>query len=157
LLPAASLLLATACSSGSFEVASTSDATTDADASDGAQDVQVVTNDTSTPGDTGTFECRDPGNCGPLKPHCCASFTFGAGPFPQCPMTAADTKCQTTCQTAIPTMCSSNGRVKVCRNANDCLSDPTNPKCCNVLAGGLVGTVCVSAVVANATGATCTN
>lgn len=157
LLPA-SFLLASACSSGSFEVASTTDAAADADAaSDGASTHDTLVSTDSAQADTGTFECRDPSNCGSLKPHCCVSFTFGPGNFPQCPMATADTKCQATCQTAIPTSCSSNGRVKTCRNSTDCISDSANPKCCNVLAGGLVGTVCVSAIVANATGSSCTN
>lgn len=103
----------------------------------------------STVTEAGTFECRSAGDCGGLKPFCCGTFDLLAGTLPGCPLSGAATKCQATCETQIPLSCPSPGRVKICRDSTDCDSDPQNKKCCNVFAGGLVGSVCASDLVAS--------
>ena len=84
-----------------------------------------------------------------MKPFCCGTFALGAGTLPGCPLSGASTKCEAACETQLPLSCPNPGRVKICRDSADCDSDPQNKKCCNIFAGGLVGSVCASDLLAS--------
>ncbi|MBK7397717.1 MAG: hypothetical protein IPJ34_15825 [Myxococcales bacterium] len=129
------------CSSNDFGVAGTEDAKTD-------HPTDVVDTGKATT-DTGSFTCANPSHCDSTAPYCCATFELGAGSLPSCPMDKASTRCRADCPTQIPLTCPSPGQVKVCRNAADCATDPANPRCCKIFAGGVIGSVCVSAMVAS--------
>lgn len=135
------LFVALGCSSNDFGVAGTEDAKTD-----GATEVLDARPETA---DGGAFACADPSHCSATAPYCCATFELGAGSLPSCPMDKASTACRADCPTQIPLTCPSPGQVKVCRNAADCATDAANPRCCKIFAGGVIGSVCVSAMVAS--------
>lgn len=116
---------------------------------DAGSDAGSDAKDASAPAEAGTFECRSAGDCGGLKPLCCGTFELGAGTLPKCPLSGASTKCQAACETQIPLSCPNPGRVKICRDSADCDSDLQNKRCCNIFAGGLIGSVCASDLLAN--------
>lgn len=142
---AAPLLIGLGCSSGSFTIPEGGDATSDAADAAPLPDAQPDAPTT----EAGPLECKDPSQCGSLKPHCCATFDLGAGSLPSCPLSNTSTSCKAVCDTQIPLACPSSGRVKLCRDSKDCVSDAQNPKCCKILASGVIGSFCVSDLVAS--------
>jgi hypothetical protein len=149
---AASVLALAGCSSGNFEVAPSDAASSDTGVAD-AKDAAVL--DATPEAAPPVVECVDPSSCGVAKPHCCATYDLADGKFPSCPASNIQTRCQLTCPTLFPLTCPASGRLMLCRNNNDCQTDPQNPKCCNVFMSGMGGFACISDAIASAGNLAC--
>jgi hypothetical protein len=119
--------------------------------SDAGGDVVVVTD----AGDAGGLACTSPAACGTGSPVCCGTVVLSGGTPPNCTATSITSACAAQCTTAFVSNCNGTETVRLCEQAADCSSDPTNDKCCTFTSNNQSLTFCASQAIANGAGATC--
>jgi hypothetical protein len=87
------------------------------------------------------LECDGPEDCAGKT--CCAKIKTAAGTFPNCPVSSASAKCDSSCGTSLAFSCSSENTVRLCHAKADC-TEPSYSACCTFELGGNTSTFCTS-------------